>query len=77
MPTTKRRINISLSPDLERALTTLARRDDMPEATKAADLLRIALEIEEDQVWDAVASRRDTKSAKFVSHKKAWAYILL
>jgi len=73
MPTTKRRINISLSPDLESALATLARRDDVPEATKAADLLRIALEIEEDHVWDTIASRRDTKGARLVSHKKAWA----
>jgi len=73
MPTAKRRINISLPPDLERALSTLARRDDVPEATKAADLLRLALEIEEDQVWDVIASRRDVKGARFVSHKKAWA----
>ncbi len=72
MPTTKRRINISLSPDLESAIAILARRDDVPEATKAADLLRVALEIEEDQVWDAIASRRDIKGARFVSHKKAW-----
>jgi len=73
MPTTKRRINISLSPDLDKAIATLARRDDVPEATKAADLLRVALEIEEDHVWDVIASRRDIKGARFISHKKAWA----
>ena len=72
MPTTKKRINISLSPDMERAIDTLARRDDMPEATKAADLLRAALETEEDQVWDTLATTRDTKKSKFIPHKKAW-----
>lgn len=73
MPTTKKRINISLSPDMEKAIETLARRDDIPQATKAADLLRIALEIEEDQIWDTLASWRDTKRSRFISHKKAWA----
>jgi len=73
MPTTKKRINISISPDMERALETLALRDSVPEATKAADLLRLALEIEEDAVWDTIALRRDTSKTRFVSHKKAWA----
>jgi len=72
MPTTKKRINISLSPAMERALEILARRDAVPEATKAADLLRSALEIEEDDVWDKLASARDTRSARFISHKNAW-----
>ncbi len=48
MATTKNRINISLSPSVDRILSWLSRRDNMPRATKAADLLRIALELEED-----------------------------
>lgn len=51
----------------------LAKRDKMPEATKAAELLRVALEIYEDQIWDKVAGQRDKRGVKFVSHKKAWA----
>ncbi len=50
----------------------LAKRDEMPVASKAAELLRMAIEIEEDDVWDAVALKRDTRDAKFISHKKAW-----
>ena len=73
MPTTKKRVNISISKPLEEALEKLARRDQVPEATKAAELLQAAIELDEDQVWDAVASKRDTKNTKFVSHKKAWA----
>ncbi len=51
----------------------IAKRDQVPEATKAAELLRTALEIEEDEVLGEIASKRDIKKAKFISHKKAWA----
>lgn len=73
MPTTKKRVNISLSKDTERALSKLAERDRMPQATKAARLIEIALEAEEDRVWDAIAHKRDTKNARFVPHHKVWA----
>ena len=72
MATTKTRINVSLSHEVERSLIALAKRDQVPHATKAAELLRQALEIEEDQVFDKVASERDRGRTKFVSHKVAW-----
>jgi len=68
MPTTKKRINISVSKDTERALKKLALRDDVPQATKAGELLRFALEIEEDIVFDRIASEREKKSRKYVSY---------
>ena len=72
MVTTKTRINVRLSSDVERALITLAKRDQVPEATKAAKLLRTALEIDEDVRLDVIASERDKKKVKFVSHNLAW-----
>ncbi len=72
MPTTKKRINISISKDLDNALIKLARRDQVPQATKAEHLLRFALEIEEDNVLNFIAEERDISSAKFVNHKTAW-----
>lgn len=72
MATTKTRVNVSLSYEVERALIALAKRDQVPHATKAAELLRLALEIEEDCVLDAIASTRDVAGVKFVSHKTAW-----
>ncbi len=72
MPTIKKRINITLSPEIEGMLSDIARRDNVPEATKAASLLEIALEIEEDEAWEKMARKRDTKNARFVSHEKAW-----
>ena len=71
MPTSKPRINISLSDAMHQALTKLARRDRIPQATKAARLLETALELEEDHVWDAIASLRDIKTARYLSHNKA------
>ena len=73
MTTTKKRVNISLSAPVENILAKLAKRDDVPQATKAAELIRIGIEIEEDQVFDTIASERDIEKVKFVSHKKAWA----
>jgi hypothetical protein len=72
MSTTKKRINISLSSELEHALKYLAKRDNVPEATKAVHLLKIAIETDEDDVFNLLAEKRDTKKAKFISHKDAW-----
>ena len=72
MLTIKARINISLPDETRDALIKLARRDHIPQATKAARLLETALELEEDQIWDAIAKQRDIKNARYLSHDKAW-----
>ena len=73
MTTIKKRINISLSSSLDTMLSRIAKRDNMPQATKAVYLLGLALEIEEDIAFDKMASERDTKNAHFLTHKQAWA----
>ena len=72
MPTTKKRLNITLPRDLEKALERFAVRDRVPQATKAAELIRLALTIEEDVAWNRLAKERDTEDAVFVSHDQAW-----
>ncbi|OGL77409.1 hypothetical protein A3E97_00280 [Candidatus Uhrbacteria bacterium RIFCSPHIGHO2_12_FULL_47_12] len=72
MPTAKYRIHVSVPRDVEMALQRLAKRDDVPCASKALELIKAALELEEDQVWNRLAIKRDTKKAKFVSHEKVW-----
>ena len=72
MPTNKTRVNISLSKGLENLLTRLAKRDGVPQATKARELIVRAIEIEEDDAGDRIASDRDTPSSQLVSHKQAW-----
>ena len=54
----KKRINISVTREVDAAVSSLAKRDRVPAATKVAHLLSLALEIEEDQVLDAIASNR-------------------
>ena len=72
MPTTKKRVNVTLSDDLEKVLDMLSKRDNVPVATKASELIKIAIEIDEADVFSMVAEERDTKDAKYVSHNKAW-----
>lgn len=72
MATTKKRLNISLPSDVEESIKILAKRDAVPRATKATQLLQAALAIEEDTVWDALASKRDTAKTVFVPHSKVW-----
>lgn len=73
MPTAKTRINVSISDEINSALKKLALRDQVPTATKAERLLEVALEIEEDEVWNKIASLRDkTKITNYLYHKQAW-----
>ena len=61
-----------MSKQLDEVLERLAKRDQMPQATKAEHLLAMALEFEEDEVLNAIASKRDRKGSVFVSHAAAW-----
>jgi hypothetical protein len=72
MATTKKRINVTLPALLDEALMRIARRDSVPQATKAAELLTSALELEEDVIWDALATARAREKVKLVPHKKVW-----
>jgi len=44
----------------------------MPQATKAEHLLVSALEIEEDEVLNKIAAKRDRKGTKFITHSSVW-----
>lgn len=72
MATTKKRINISVSRELDTMLGRLAKRDQMSLATKAEHMLIKSLEFEEDEILNFVAESRDQKGAKFISHEEAW-----
>ncbi len=72
MPTSKTRINVSVSDEVNLALKKLAQRDQIPTATKAERLLELAMEIEEDQVWDQIAQARQKTRGRYLSHKQVW-----
>ena len=76
MATSKRRLNITLPKDLSFFLKKIAIRDDVPEATKARQLIEMAMELEEDAYFSAIADRRARKSAGWMSHKEFWSKVL-
>ena len=69
----KKRIYISVSPEVEKALSLLSVEKNIPIATTASNLLETALEIEEDKVWDSIASGRKSVKSKKLSHSEAWS----
>jgi predicted DNA-binding protein len=76
MPTSKKRLNITLPKDTAIFLKKIAIRDDVPQATKATELLEYALELVEDEYFNALAEKRDTPNAKFLSHDAFWSKVL-
>jgi len=72
MATSKTRLQITLAPDVGPAIKLLAKRDRVPAATKAAQLLRQAIEMEEDLYLSKIADERDVPGAPRMSHKAFW-----
>ncbi len=60
---------------MEQALKRLAGRDRVPQATKAAELIKLALELEEDIAFEQLAAARDKKGVRFLSHTKVWGNV--
>ncbi len=69
---TKKRINITADADVEAALFSAAKRDGLHVTTKATELLRLALELEEDLAWVSLIERRKKSSSKYIPHESAW-----
>jgi len=71
MPTIKQRINITADPELESVIKKLAKRDNMPVSAKASELIRVALELEEDLVLSEIADSR-SKKGPYIAHDIFW-----
>ncbi len=72
MPTEKYRVNVSVTPEIRRALEKLAKRDHTTVSSKALVLMSQALEIEEDLGLLSIVKQREAKKGSFVSHEDAW-----
>jgi len=73
MPTTKKRVAVTLDKDTEWALKKLSRMYKVPLATKASELLRLGIETWEDTVWAGIAGERSrNKNKKYISQEKFW-----
>lgn len=66
------RLNVTLDADLKSAVTTLARRRSVPVATLAAELIREALDRQEDMALSDLAAKREKAAAKAIPHDKVW-----
>lgn len=64
---------MSLPKDIDMALKKLAARDGVPQSAKALQLVEVALEIEEDQIWSAIAEERLKNKGKLKTHKEVWS----
>ena len=69
------RLNIVLDPELYTILAKVAKRDGISLSLKARDLIREALEQNEDIYWTKETEQREkTFNKKIVlSHKKVWS----
>ena len=72
MPTAKPRLNITLSPELDSAVEYLAKRDKTSRSGKVAELVKLAIEIEEDMLWSKLADERASKRGRLIPHSEAW-----
>ena len=72
MATTKRRLNITLAPEVEKLITHIAKRDRVPEATKISELLSISLIMEEDKAFSVFAEGRLKEKGRKLTHAEVW-----
>jgi len=72
MPTTKKRINITVDDRTHEALERLSSKRDESVAGVALRLIEEALEYQEDAHFSRVADERLTKEHARVPHEKAW-----
>lgn len=75
MPTRNPRINIVLDESLYLGVQMLARKDNISLSAKARDLIKEALEIQEDTALAHVAEERDKSwnNDEAVSHDDLWS----
>jgi predicted DNA-binding protein len=72
MPTTKKRINISVGNDVYEALEKLSKARSEPVAGVSLDLIEEALEYQEDLYFSRIADDRLEKKQKRIPHSKVW-----
>ncbi|OGP54290.1 MAG: hypothetical protein A2Y65_10955 [Deltaproteobacteria bacterium RBG_13_52_11] len=74
MPTKNPRINVVLEEPLYTAIKQLAKRDKVSLSLKVRDLVKEALEIEEDVALSAIAEERDKtlSNAAALKHDEVW-----
>jgi len=75
MPAQNPRINVVLDNSLYQNVRLLAEKDNVSLSSKVRDLIKEALEIQEDMTLSAFAEKREKSwdDAKALSHDDAWS----
>ena len=72
MPTSNPRVNVVLDRELQKDLRLVAKQRGKSVSAAAADLLRDALERDEDLFLARLSERREKTSKRTYSHTEAW-----
>ncbi len=77
MPTKNPRVNVVLERPLHEVLRRWAKRDGVSLSLKVRDVVRAALEAEEDRVLARLANRREGsfERKKALTHAQVWAHL--
>lgn len=73
MPSNKPRINMVLEESLYEMIKEQAEEEGISLSRKTRDLLKLAMEIEEDRAIDSIVDRRKKNEASLISHDSFWA----
>ncbi len=76
MPTKKQRLNITLPKDIAIFLKKISLRDEVPQATKAVQLIEQAMELAEDEYFLKIAEERVKNSKGYISSEEFWKGLL-
>ncbi len=72
MPTAHPRVNVVLDRELQRDLKLAAKRRGKSVSAAAADLLRDALDRDEDLFLARLAEKREKNVKRWASHQEVW-----
>ena len=72
MPSSKKRVNLTIDEKTYSVLQTLSRRTQQKISTVSLKLIQQALELQEDIYFSKLADERLSKKQKRVPHGKAW-----
>ena len=74
MPTKNARLNVVLEPALYEMIRKMARKSKVSISLMARDLLKQAIELQEDVHWNALAEERDNSFSldSGLSHGEVW-----
>ena len=72
MPTKNPRLNVVLDPELLEMVEKISKKEDKSMSVVAKELIEDALEKHEDLLLSEIAMKRESRSRRSISHKKAW-----